>query len=246
VTLPPDRELGDALDIVLAPVPPPIVIVKQPPRVEWTPAKIATTASAGAVALGGYGVAAMYAMQAQRHMDVVDAECQDEGAAGFSCSNRGKAAAAAAQRAAMRANQAFAAGTMFAAGALYALNMNERARDDGSMSLRRKLSIGTSMGVAVTGVAVGALYGWRARQFYAQARPFCEEGRCDAEGIVLTRQAQMASHTANLGFTVAGVTAAGAALLWWRAPEPGNSESRLRVEPVIQPGQLSLSISGGF
>lgn len=239
VILPADRALGDALDIVLAPVPPPPE--KPVPWEEWTPAKITTTATTGAAALAGFGVATVYVLEARRQMDRVDRECRSE-AAGFSCTDEGKAAAVSAQDAATRANQAFAAGSVLAVGALHALNMNERPGE--GMSLRRKLSIGASAGVAATGIAVGALHGWRARQLHAQARQWCQEARCDTEGFVLTRQAQMASHTANLGFTVAGVAAAGAGLLWWGAPEAG--ESRLRVEPTIQPGELGVSISGGF
>jgi tetratricopeptide (TPR) repeat protein len=247
VTLPADRALGDALDIALAPVPP----VPRPPPPdgtdEWTVAKIATTASAGTAALVGFGAATMYVVQAQRQMDRVDKHCTSEGGAGLSCDDEGKAAAAAAQGAAMRANQAFAAGTTLAIGALYALNANEPASKDGGMSLRRKLSIGGSMGVAAAGLAVGALHGWRARALHAQARSGCStDVLCNDSGFILTRQAQIASHTANLGFTVAGVAATGAALLWWRAPESGASESRLRIEPVIQPGELSISLSGGF
>ena len=245
VTLPADRALGDALDIVLAPVPPPPLLPPPPPESdEWTVPKIATTASTG---LAGFGVATMYVVQTQRHMAVVNRECT-QGEDGFSCpDNRGSDAAVAAQDAAMRANQAFAAGTVFAVGALYALNMNEIASSDGSMSLQRKLSIGGSMVTAATGLAVGALQGWRARQLHAQARSECgTDGVCNDSGFILTKQAQTASHTANLGFTVAGVAATGAALLWWRAPESGASETRLRIEPVIQPGEFSLSISGGF
>jgi hypothetical protein len=64
---------------------------------------------------------------------------------------------------------------------------------------------------------------------------------------VLMHQARSATGVANLGFTVAGVAAVGATLLWWRAPEPREStESRLRIEPVIQPGEVGLSLSGGF
>jgi hypothetical protein len=245
VTLPADGPPGDALDIVLAPVPPP----PPPPVVDIEESGLVRTialASTGVVTLASFGVATAYAVQGQRHMAIVDRECKTDGSGGFSCEPAGKAAAAAAQEAAMRANQAVAAGTVVAVGALYALNMNDAASDDGSMSLRRKLSIGTSMGVAATGIALGALHGWRARQLHAPARDLCEATSCGPEGFVLTRQAQTASHTANLGFTVAGVAAAGAALLWWGAPEPGTGESRMRIEPVIQPGELSLSISGGF
>lgn len=243
VTLPADRPPGDALDIVLAPVPPPPAVdIKEPGGHGRTIA----LASTGAAMLAGFGVATAYAVQGQRHMAIVDRECKTDSSGGFSCEPAGKAAAAAAQEAAMRANQAVAAGTVVAVGALYALNMNDAPSDDGSMSLRRKLSIGTTVGVAATGIALGALHGWRARQLHAQARDLCEATSCGPEGFVLTRQAQTASHTANLGFTVAGVAAAGAALLWWGAPEPGTGESRMRIEPVIQAGELSLSISGGF
>jgi hypothetical protein len=247
VTLPADRALGDALDIALAPVPPPPPPEPEPEPDDWTVTKIVTTTSAGTAVLVGYGMFTVQVVRAQGHLDRVDEHCSDQGGAGLSCDDEGTAAAVAAQEAATRANQAFAAGTTLAIGALYALNMNERPRRDGSMSLQRKLSIGGSMGIAAAGLTVGALHGWRARQLHAQARSGCSADRvCDDRGFILTKQAQIASQTANLGFTVAGVAAAGAALLWWRAPELGASESRLRIEPVVSPGELGLSISGGF
>lgn len=248
VTLPADRAFGDALDIVLAPVPPPVPPPPPPPESdEWNFLKIATTASAGTVTLAGFGMATVQVVRAQGYMDEVEKYCKAKPGAGLTCDDKGKAAAVDARDAAMRANQALAAGTLFAVGALYAVNMNEDASDDGPMSLRRKLSIGGSLGIAAAGLTVGALQGWRARELHAQARLGCgPDLLCNDSGFILTKQAQIASQTANLGFTVAGVAATGAALLWWRAPESGTSESRLRIEPVIQPGELSLSISGGF
>lgn len=244
VTLPAEREPGDVLDIALAPVqppapPPPPPVPPSPPR--WP------TLAAGSATLASLGLAGFQAYQAQQHMDRAMEHCTRGPEGGLSCPDPGKAELRAAEQAATRANQAFALGAAFAVGTLYAANLGEEASADG-MSLRRKLSIGASTGIAVVGLAAGTLYGLRARRLHAEAEPWCSDAtRCEGPGYVLMHQARSAMGVANLGFTVAGVATVGATLLWWRAPEPrAGSESRLRIEPVIQPGQVGLSLSGGF
>ncbi len=245
VTLPADREPGDVLDIALVPVPPPPPPL--PPPSSPSPVARVVTASAGTAALAGLGVATFQAYQAQQRLDRAREHCIPGPGGGLSCDDAGKHALAEAEHTATRANQACALGTAFAVGALYAANHGEESPTDG-MSLRRKLSIGASAGIAVAGVAAGTLYGLRARQLRVEAQAWCSDAaRCDGEGFVLMHQARNATGVANLGFTVAGVAAAGAALLWWRAPEPlAGSESRLRIEPMIQPGAVGVGVSGGF
>jgi hypothetical protein len=242
VTLPAEREPGDVLDIALAPVPPP---PPPPPPPPWGP-RVAM-ASTGATALTSLGIAAYQAYQAQQHLDRAMAHCTPGESGGLSCTDPGKAELRTAERAGTRANQAFALGTAFAVGTLYAANLGEEAPTDG-MSLRRKLSIGASAGIAVAGLAAGTLHGLRARRLQAQAEAWCpDSGSCEDEGYVLMHQARSATGVANLGFTVAGVAAVGATVLWWRAPEPREgTESRLRIEPVIQPGEVGLSVSGRY
>jgi hypothetical protein len=244
VTLPAGRAPGVVLDVALVPVPPPLP--ELPPSGTPVVARVAT-ASAGTAALAGLGVAAFRAYQAQQHLDRAREHCSPGPGGGLSCSDPGKIELAAAEHAATRANQAFALGTAFAVGTLYAANLGEET-PTGGMSLRRKLSIGGSAGVAVAGLAAGTFYGLRARRLHAEAETWCSDAAsCNDEGFVLMHQARSATGVANLGFTVAGVAAAGAALLWWRAPEPSaGSESRLRIEPMIQPGAVGLGVSGGF
>jgi hypothetical protein len=245
VTLPAEREPGDVLDIALAPVPPPPP--PPPPTPDGPLGPRIIMATTGATALTSLGVAAFQAYQAQQHMDRAMEHCTPGAGGGLSCTDEGKAELRAADHTATRSNQAFALGTAFAVGTLYAANLGEETPTD-SMSLRRKLSIGASAGVALAGLAAGTVYGLRARRLHAQAEAWCSDAaRCEGEGYVLMHQARSATGVANLGFTVAGVAAVGATLLWWRAPEPSaGTESRLRIEPVIQPGEVGLSISGGF
>jgi hypothetical protein len=243
VPLPAERAPGGVLAIALVPVPPPPVIHVTDDESPWG-GRLAT-AGAGTTALAGFGVAAFQAYRAQQYMDRAKPHCSTGDDGELSCTDTGKVRIAAAERTATRANQAFAVGTAFTVGTLYAWSASEEESSDG-MSLRRKLSIGGSTGIAAAGLAVGVLYGLRARDLQAQAEAECNAAvRCD--DYVLMRRAGNAADTANLGFAVAGVAAAGATLLWWRAPEPGaGSESRLRIEPVIQAGEVGLSISGSY
>jgi hypothetical protein len=246
MTLPADRPFEHGLDIVLVPVPPAEPEIVAEGHSEWTPIKIAVTTSAGTAALAGLGTAIAYTVRARGLMARVGEHCNSDGGGGLSCDDEGNAAAVAAEQAATRANQTFTAGTLLALGTLHAWNINERPDSDG-MSLRRKLSIGASAGAAAAGVAAGLLYGQRAQALRAGVGEECRTGqRCQGEEFVRMRQARSAAGTANLGFTVAGVAAASAALLWWRAPEPRATEGRLRIEATIQPGQVGLGISGGF
>lgn len=240
--LPAERTPGDVLDVALVPVPPP---PPEPPVPSTPPGIWMARSGTSAATLGSLGVAAFQAVQAQRHTDRAMEYCSRGPAGVLSCSEPGLKAVARAERAATRANQAFALSASLAVGTLYAWNAGEQP--DARMSMRRKLSIGASAGVAAAGLAVGVLNGRRARDLRDQAEQWCDAQSCESSGFVLMRQARTAASSANLGFGVAGVAAAGAALLWWRAPGPGaGSESRLSIAPELGPDSIGLTLSGGF
>jgi hypothetical protein len=202
------------------------------------------TLGAGSATLAGLGVAVFQSVRAQQHMNRALALCSRAENGGLSCPDSGEAALAAAERASTRGNLALAVSAALAVGTLYAWTAAEPTHSDG-MSMRRKLAIGTSGGVAASGLAIGIWYGLQARSLRGQAQAWCDDaGRCDPAGLVLLHEARNATGTANLGFAVAGVAAAGAALLWWQTPDGG--ESRLTIAPVAGDGQVGVGISGRY
>jgi hypothetical protein len=109
--------------------------------------------------------------------------------------------------------------------------LRERATQAGtSFGARRGLALALA-GLAIAGAGVGTYYGVKALSRASQASPFCDASGCDPTGFSLRGEARWAGDASTVSFTIGGVLAVAAAILWFTEPSSArrtawNGESR--------------------
>ncbi|MGO9838898.1 MAG: hypothetical protein ACLP1X_32355 [Polyangiaceae bacterium] len=99
-------------------------------------------------------------------------------------------------------------------------------------------------GVAVAGVAVGAIFGLDAMSKRNDANQYCPSKICYPEGRTLISDAQSAATASTIGF---GVGLAGAAAATWLfIRPPGGEKSSARLAPMVGPRGSGLVMVGSF
>jgi hypothetical protein len=116
------------------------------------------------------------------------------------------------------------------------------ATTSGGLGTQRVLAIVTA-GVGAVGLGVGIAYGLKSQSKHEDAIKICPMQQCpDQTGVDLWNQAVSAGDYATIGFIVGGVALAGAATLWFTAPQPSGEKPT--TQPTTQfalgPGTLQL------
>ena len=200
-----------------------------------------------ATSLAAFATSAGLTASASRQAKAARPECETDAESGFLCPPPAYEQLQRASLLAGRAELALAVGAGSLVGALWSLNVGERGRPRGEMSFRRKLSIGIDVSMAAAGLGVGGLYLWRARERrQASAAESCQDTECENRQTRMNTRARQDMQTARLGFTVAGVAATGAAILWWTAPEALRSRAPagLVIGPDVATERVGIRISG--
>ena len=248
VEIPADRPREFSVDVKLEKIPEPeaepVVVEEKPPV--WSTRKKVALATTGGVAALSYGLAIGLGLHARGQWKDVERECLDDGGPGLVCQDDD--ARNGAQTSAERANLSFAVGTAAAVGLLWVWNWEEAAPAEEGMSLRRKLSIGASAGIAAVGLGVGVGYGLRARSRRDDSKEFCDDDQiCSRPGFIAATEALEDADVSDLGFAVAGIAAASAAILWFTAPSAeSGSEQALRIEPVLSDEGAGVTLRARF
>jgi hypothetical protein len=236
----PGRPIEVTLEKIPEPPPPP-----PPPPAEWTGTKIALVAGAGAVALVGFGLGTASGISAAGHRDDAEQLCEPADVGLICATEEGFEATEDARDASATANVLFGVGLVGALGAVAALSHNEVA-GEGAMSRRRMISIGAAGAVAVTGLAVGAVYGLRARSRWNESQITCDGAACDPEGFVLAAEARGQATVANVGFAVGAAAAGAAAYLWLSRPGPRAAAGDVSVAPAVSQRGAGVSLRSSF
>jgi len=108
------------------------------------------------------------------------------------------------------------------------------------MGTQRILGI-VAAGLGVVGVGVGIGFGLDALSKHNDANKLCPESNCPTrEGLDRWNQAHHAGHLSNVAFIVGGVGLAAGAVLWFTAPEAGDSAEKRTAQVGFGPGTLQL------
>jgi hypothetical protein len=238
-----ERDPREPISIALDKTPePPPPVEPEPVPSEWNRTKIALVATAGAVALVGFGVGTASGISAAGHQSDAESLCEP-GEIGLICStDEGFEASESARDASATANVFFGLGLVGAVGAVVALSHNEAAAESG-LSRRRMISIGAAGAVAVAALGVGAVYGLRARSTWNDSQLTCDGPACDPDGFVLAAEARGQATVANVGFAVGAVAAGAATYLWLSRPSP---ESAVSVAPAVSQDGAGVSLRSNF
>jgi hypothetical protein len=103
-------------------------------------------------------------------------------------------------------------------------------------------------GVGVAGVAVGTVFGLKAKSNWSDALSHCRGGatdQCDATGVSLGGDAKTEATISTISFVVGGVGLAGAAILFFTAPRAAKDDS-VHVAPIAGAGTLGAACTGVF
>ncbi|MCG8424521.1 MAG: PEGA domain-containing protein [Proteobacteria bacterium] len=241
VEIPAQRQPGYRVEITLQAEP----VVVSSSNKEWTAAKIASVAATGTLAALGYGLAAVDGARANNRWDEAKTLCRERSGDGLLCNPDDLGPGEEARDTARRANIEFAAGTIAAVGGLMALNWRERAPLDGGFSLRRKISLGATVGVAALGLGTFAYYqlGQRSEQDRCNGDPMCLN-----DLAIARKKNQDDSQAAILGLAVAGSALGGAAYLWFTAPrrEQLGDGRAVRLVPQMSGDRTGVLVMGTF
>lgn len=120
----------------------------------------------------------------------------------------------------------------------------EPTTDDGSASFgTQRIWAVVAAGAGVVAVGVGVGFGLDAMAKHDQAKKVCPDTACpDQNGVDLWNQASHAGTVSTVAFVAGGVALAGAAALWFTAPD-GHSSSEDRTAR-ISVGPAGLLVSG--
>lgn len=97
-------------------------------------------------------------------------------------------------------------------------------------------------GVGVIGIGVGTVFGFKSKANHAEAEKYCNGNECsDPRGVSAGNDAHAAGNVSTVAMIVGGVGLAGAAVLWFTAPQASQSAS---AQLGVGPG--SLQVRGRF
>jgi hypothetical protein len=121
-------------------------------------------------------------------------------------------------------------------------------------SAQRTLAYAVGAG-AVIGVAIGTFFGLQSIARHGDYAAHCIDNRCDATGFSLHDTAVTDGNLSTFAFVAGAAAAAGAAVLYFTAPEPSTAgggpraqgaKSALRAAPVVSATGGGLSLTGAF
>lgn len=104
-------------------------------------------------------------------------------------------------------------------------------------------------GVGVLGLAVGTVFGLRAKSKREDSKAFClpeDDTQCYPEGVALHDDAKKAALFANVGFVGGGAAVIGGALLILLAPSDKEQVGRVRAHPSIDGDTVGLTLRGAW
>jgi len=102
-------------------------------------------------------------------------------------------------------------------------------------------------GVGVVGVAVGSVFGLKARSKWNDAQSHCEARLCDDAGVSLTSDAKTAATLSTIGFGVGMVGLVTGAVLWLSAPSKSKDPvGSIGLAPLAGPAATGLTLDGRF
>ncbi len=87
----------------------------------------------------------------------------------------------------------------------------------------RTPAIAGALVVGVAGVALGTVFGLKARGKRDDSKPHCDAAGCDADGVALLDQAKGAGNVSTVSFIVGGVGLAAAVVLFFAVPAKGHA-----------------------
>lgn len=252
VEIPAERERGYGVDVELEkkpepkPLPPPPPPPPAPPS-EWNVPKIAAVSALGVVAGIGFGLAAVDGGEASSKWKDAEALCLQQIEDGLVCLPEDLAPGEDARDAARRANTEFALGTVALVGGLAAWNWRQPAPESGGFSLRRKISLGVTAGVAAAGIGTFAVYQFGKRSVDSDCMG---DAICERDSFIADEKNSDDGQVAVLGLVVGGVALGGGAYLWLTAPDASESReglgSSVQLVPRVGRDTVGLTLSGGF
>lgn len=105
-------------------------------------------------------------------------------------------------------------------------------------------------GVGVVGLAVGSVFGLRARSKNADANPHCrpdDPTLCNPDGVALGNQAHDAATLSTIAFVVGGAALVGGVVLYFTAPKSSSSSSgALGIGVAVAPNGARFGLQGAF
>jgi hypothetical protein len=112
----------------------------------------------------------------------------------------------------------------------------------GGSSTQRTLAIGAGV-VGVAGLAVGTVFGLKAKSSWTEADDGCpSHTNCAQKAIDARNDANSQATLSTVAFTVGLVGIAGAAVLWFTAPKTSESETKVSIGL----GPNGVLVRGGF
>ena len=109
-------------------------------------------------------------------------------------------------------------------------------------------------GVGVAGLAVGTIFGFKAKSKENAANANCwpnDNTRCNHEGVTMIADGRTAASISNIGFIGGGIAIAGGALIYLTAPKAAPERAtatlhEIRLMPVTTPSASGLWLDGKF
>jgi hypothetical protein len=125
-----------------------------------------------------------------------------------------------------------------------ALSAPPAAADTGQARTPSRVPLYVAIGVGAAGLATGVVSTSIALAQKSKVVDNCPQFTCMGAGTTALSRADTAADAATVGFIVAGVGAATAAVLWWLLPGPAPAPAAARLSPWVGPG--GGGVSGTF
>jgi hypothetical protein len=120
-------------------------------------------------------------------------------------------------------------------------------QETSSWSTQKTLAV-VAGGVGVVGVAVGSIFGLRAKSKNDEAlqpQNCPTSSLCTQNGLNLTNDAKSAASLSTIGFVAGGVLVAAGVVLWVTAPS-STTQTGIRLAPTVAPSFGGLSLDAAF